>query len=282
MFCEGWYNPLHNAYAKLIREEASYIKAGRPKIVSRAEPAELVELTRDASPAVRYHAAMALGEHKTAGAAEALCSLLEDESIIVRRAAAEAIGVPGQIDAEKVVPALMSVLAAKEAEMGIVKRYASLSLGNLGPPAVAPLVTMIAGAERIPEKYAVKALGATGTTDPAAVELIVAQLESKVRNPQVRIFACEAAGEAGMTAAVPALIATLDHETETVVEAAIWALGEIGDDRAVQSLIGLFDRSFKTWAKTRIPGEIDEALKKTTGKDLVGKEHWRTAFPAGK
>jgi len=280
MFCEGWYNPLHNAYAKLIREEAGYVKAGRPESVSQAGLNELVELTRNESSAVRYHAAAALGKHKTARAAEALCLLLEDESIVVRRAAAEALTAAAPSDADTALAALMNVLSATEAEMGIVKRYAAVALGSLGASAVAPLVTLIAGAERAPEKYVLQALGATKTTDPAAAELIVAQMET-ARSAQLRIFACRAAGEARMTAAVPALIATLDDETEIVVEAAVWALGEIREDGAVAPLIGLFDREFKTWARMRIPAEIDAALKKITGKDLAGRGQWRPAFPAG-
>jgi hypothetical protein len=67
-----------------------------------------------------------------------------------------------------------------------------------------------------------------------------------------------------------------------LTEAAIIALGQIGDPRAIQPLVSLFDRKFNSWTRMRIPQAMDNALRQLTGKDLNGRDAWRALIqPAG-
>ena len=97
------------------------------------------------------------------------------------------------------------------------------------------------------------------------------------KNGRVKRSACRAAGRLGQVEAVPLLIACLQDEEEIVAESAIRALGELGDKRAAVPLARLFDRQFKSWARTRIPGALAAALARITGQALEGRRAWQDA-----
>ena len=284
LFTEAFYTPLYNVYVRLINEEAGYLKTGWPKaLVDRANAKALFPLTQDPDARTRYHAARALGQIKRPDAVVALGAMLGDSNLVVRKAALVALGQGGRLDDPQLIASLAGMLRNPDKTTGFLKVVAAETLGAAGEPAVGPLVDLLNSKEAGPSvPSAIRALGLTRTKNPSAHEAVVVVLKDPKRDYWTRLLACRAAGEAKMETAVEPLLACLPAGNEDLTEAAIIALGQIGDPRAIQPLVSLFDRKFNSWTRMRIPQAMDNALRQLTGKDLNGKDAWRALIqPAG-
>ena len=95
---------------------------------------------------------------------------------------------------------------------------------------------MLTDQDGIVRRECVEVIGLSGTGDP---ELLARALQDSV--PEVREAAATALGELAAPASVEILIehATDESEDKLVREAAVAALGAIGDERAVPVLLGL-------------------------------------------
>ncbi len=282
LFVEGWYEPVVNYYSDGIYREAAFRREVPPIESPTAD--QLAELAASDSPSARYHAARMLGAAGAEPAGSVLVKLLDDEDPVVRKAAAQGLAElaeAGKASGEAPVEGLVVRLTGEEGGTGYVSAFAARALGAFGERAAGPLVELLRTDGQKGNHYAVEALGRTGVDSPEVAEVILPLLGEENRNAWLKRTACRAAGRIGMESAVEPLIACLDDKNETVAEAAVIALGEIGDARAVEPLIGLFGRKFNTWARTRIPGELNEALRKITGRPVRGAEAWRaTTRPA--
>jgi len=185
---------------------------------------------------VRIAAAQALGEIGAPRAVGPLIAALKDENGYVRKAAAEALV---EIDALAVEP----LIAALKGEKGYVRIAAAKALGEIGDSrAVEPLIFAV-HKDRYVREAATTAMGKIG--DPRAVESLIAVL--KTGDMQVRKAAAEALDKIGWLPdegvnGVVYWIAKKEwdrcvHKDRYVREAAVKALGEIGDPRAVEPLI---------------------------------------------
>lgn len=193
---------------------------------------------------VRMHAARALGVVRHADAILALIPLLQDKVKAVREAAAATLAMIG----DSAIPSLVHALHHDD---WLVRLHAVESLGKTrSPRAVEPLLSALFNdADSAVREDAVRALGEIGDAE-AVDHLCVA-----MREPGLRTVAVEALGRIGNPSAVPVLIDVVtggappeatrtavgcgDQWNEELITqgAAVRALGLIGDDRAIPSLV---------------------------------------------
>jgi HEAT repeat protein len=218
-----------------VREAAikALVKIGTPSVMS------LVAALKDEEWTARMVAAEALGQIGDARAVEPLVAALKDETGNVQVAVKEALG---QIDpnwmksaaVKEAIPAFVAALKNKNIN---VRLGAAEMLGKLGDArAVDPLVTVLKDKkykEFDNKKYlrrkAAEALGEIG--DARAMEPLAEALTDE--DSEVKRAAAEALVRIG-PAAVELLITVLKERSEWY---AAWALGQIGDARAVEPLV---------------------------------------------
>ena len=126
---------------------------------------------------------------------------------------------------ESVVPALME---AFEDESEAIRRNAYYALSAMGVPAVDPLIGCLGHLNSQVRETAAEALGDIGSPAQAAVPALMAALEDE--SERVRFHAAEALGTVGQqeSTAIPALSAALRDENERVRQDAALALARIG------------------------------------------------------
>jgi len=279
-FLEGWYEPAASTYTTLMYREATYLKAGAPETLAKADLPRLLELAKTPDGCTRYHTAVALAGRAQPEALAALTQLLKDDDPVVRKAAVVALAPKAAAAAEETVAAVLAVLEDKDRTLGFLKTFAARAAGAFGDRVLPRLATMIAAKNDLSLPYAVQAVGWTRSQDKQALAALAPLLAKDFGNGYAKKFACQAAGRLGQPEAVPLLIGCLQDADEDAAEAAIVALGELADRRAVTPLIALFDRKFASWTRTRIPGALNEALRKITGVRAEGKAAWQAVTQA--
>lgn len=158
---------------------------------------------------------------------------------IIMREAADALG---EIeDPSAIIPLIKSF------DDVMVSSNAVSALGNIGAPAVEPLIMELMSPSSQNDKLVIKALVEIGepsfivfrTLGEPAIELMIMKLSNP--NGEVRNIAAEALGNIGDVRAVEPLIGALTDERTYVQESAVEALGKIGDPRAVKPLVQLLN-----------------------------------------
>jgi HEAT repeat protein len=200
---------------------------------------------------VRMHAVRAVGRIKNPRSIPSLLPLLQDHVKAVREEASSALVSIG----ETAIPSLVEALTHRE---WLVRLHAAESLGKTkSRKAVGPLLmTLSNDADSAVREDAIRALGEIGA--PEAVDGLLAVLD----RPGLRTLAVEALGRIGDRRVVPILIdiVTGTHPpegTRTVVgcgehwneesltqAAAIRALGAIGDESALSTLVAALEPTF--------------------------------------
>jgi len=208
------------------------------KIEAKRDVKGLIKALRYEQDAkVRRDAARALGRIGDARAVEPLINALKDGVVDVREAAAQAL------DALKWKPDKGEAGIAYWIQKGkndkdrTTRQSAINALGQIGEPAVRPLIAELESGSWTRSSNAAAALGLIG--DPRAVEPLIATLAVHGKsNSVVHNAAVEALGQIGDARAVEPLIAALRDETSKVHETVIKALGKIGAP-AVDPLIAV-------------------------------------------
>jgi HEAT repeat protein len=176
------------------RGQAAYILSwcGEPAFT------DLLRLTRDRQPSVRWNAASGLGNIGDRAAVRPLIALLRDPSPIVRRFATAALG---NLKAREAVPEIIAVLGDKDAEVRIA--------------AAGALIPM---------------------RDARAVPALIGQLKNQ--GPKTRAEIAQALGFLHTVSphVIPALIGCLRDQSPKVRQAAALALAHGGDARAIGPL----------------------------------------------
>jgi len=146
-------------------------------------------------------------------------------------------------------------MGALESEDGDVRRVAAFALGDLGDSkAVEPLIRLYENKDGLgayaPARWgAVAALGAIG--DKRAVPILITALKDP--NGTVRSYAAEGLGKLRDASAVEHLIQAYEEDKEKVSrfignkelrDNILTSLGEIGDVKAVDTLVGAATSSF--------------------------------------
>lgn len=200
----------------------------------------------DNDPAVRIAAIDGLWEDDDPALIPILLNLLKDEVEGVRAAAAGALGrflYAGELEelpAEKVAPikpALKTMFADSTQPLD-VRRRALESLGFLGFEEVGHLLQQ--GYEHTDQKMRLSAVFAMGrSADERWGETVKFELDA--HDPEMRFEAARACGELEYTPATRRLIELVDDVDDDVQHASIWALGQIGGDKARQTLQAILE-----------------------------------------
>lgn len=140
----------------------------------------------------------------------------------------------GKMKTGRAVSSLVRLL--KESPDGVVRFVAATSLGEIGDRrAVIPLIDTIRDNETRGTVLTAAATALGKIKDPRAVEPIIKRLWHE--DPDVRVGMADALGQLHDQRAVMALIATLGDENPHVRESAAKALGETEDFLAVDPLV---------------------------------------------
>jgi HEAT repeat protein len=167
-----------------------------------------------------------------------LVALFGDSSLEVRKAAVRAVG---QLGDRTAVPALVRLLGDPSEE---VRTLAVGALGNLGAvDAVDTLVELLGGGSDPFRAKVAYALGqiAKAPDAGAAGDTAVTALVKALSTPSLRTAAREALAVA-KTAAVPALVASLEGRVEGDPTTAVELLKDAADARATDALVAELDR----------------------------------------
>jgi HEAT repeat protein len=200
---------------------------------------------------VRMHAARAVGRIKHPRSIPSLLLLLQDSVKAVREETSSALASIG----ETAIPSLVEALTHPE---WLVRLHAVESMGKTNSrKAVGPLLSALSNdADSAVREDAIRALGEIGA--PEAIDALFAVLD----RPGLRTLAIEALGRIGDRRAVPILIDIVtgmhqpegtrtvagcgDHWNEESVSqaAAVRALGAIGDESALSTLVAALEPTF--------------------------------------
>jgi HEAT repeat protein len=232
----------------------------------------LISLLNHDEPMIRANAAWALGYIGVPGAVEPLLAYLERAEGFDIWFAAEPLGVIG--DRRALEPLLEKARAlGKKYPNSLVSYALALALARLGETAIDPLVSLLQddslkvykasnNANPLEETgwysfgariAAARALGwiEAGSEEPKRslgplLDALSNTNENAGRNARVyslrvQIAAIKALGQLGDTRAVEPLTRALDDEYYPVRACAAWALGQLSDPRGTEALLALFD-----------------------------------------
>lgn len=190
--------------------------------------AEQIAALRDGDWAIREEAATRLGSLKDPRAIPPLVSVLKDRDRSVREAAIGALTAIGE-------PSVVAMgVCLEDAEL-TVQEAASAVLASIADSRVRePLIRALASSDWIVRMHAAKALGRIGHQD--AVPALIPLLQDKVKAVREEVAAALAAiGDA----AVPALLAALQHQEWLVRLHAVESLGKSKSPQAVEALLSV-------------------------------------------
>ena len=211
-------------YSRLVRG------AARDNIAAYfAESSAYRHATRDLSARQAWRrtaAAFALGDMAVARAAPDLLRALHDRDREVRAAAARSLGRLRAVDA---VEELTEALATAS----VPHLVAARALLEIGEPALAPLLGLLARPDAVLRATAATLVGLLGSAQDAPV--LIEQLSDP--SAEVREQAAIALGRIGSESATAALIAALNDRIGFVRAAAADALGAVGDQEALPVLL---------------------------------------------
>jgi len=186
-------------------------------------------------------------------------TLMDDPDAILALGVARAIGIIGCRSAADVVMTLIEEPGKwfGHADRTAIRMTAIESVGMLRDPSGVGILMDLIGSTRDAEMQlqAVRALGEIGS--PASTIPLIAHMKT---TPQIALSAAGALVQIGGEEAFMGLIAGLSDDEEMVQSACVWALGKMGDQRAVGPLVKLailseaFLRRDIAWALGEIGG----------------------------
>ncbi len=226
---------------RAIRDDDGGVRANAVWALGRADDGRAVapirDLLADELVIVREAAAVALGRlDSTSSAAVLERALRQDAAEGVRRNAAWALG---QLEVKGSSPALASALQSDRE--GAVREMAAWALGELeSRDQAAPLIRALAGdSSASVRETAAWALGSMEAND--ASDALGTAAGNDVR-PRVRGTAAWALGQIEPSSAPRGLLKALTDEESDVRTKAAWALSEIGDTTAIAIVREAFRR----------------------------------------
>lgn len=189
---------------------------------------EQIAALGDEDWAIRGEAASLLGTFKDPRAVVPLVALLRDQDRSVREAAIDALRSIGTPAVETVGTCLA------EPDLSVQESASAILAAIADERVLTPLIQALRSGDWIVRMHAAKALGRVRKAD--AVEPLVPLLQDKVK--AVREEAAAALAAIG-DAAVPSLLAALQHEDWLVRLHAVESLGKAKSKRAVEPLLWL-------------------------------------------
>lgn len=273
LICTGWGADVTNELIKLIYAEAALEKKGIPPQIKGAKFDALKAMLSGTDAWVKYYAADALGASGEQRALPLLTGLLDDSNIAVQKQAIVALG---KLHAASPELAQRMMDIVRDPKMVMLAPFAADTLGTTGSAAIQDILELLGDAKEQMQYYAVRATNNLPTIDPAILQQVLSLLDSP--SLRLRETIILTLGKRKVTDAVPRLMAALEDKNEDVSIAAVGALGKIGDKRAVEPLVKLFDRQYTSVVIYHIRKAQDTALKEITGekdsRDAAGWKAW--------
>lgn len=171
-----------------------------------------------------------------------LRTLMDDPDAVLALGVARAVGRIKCRSAADIVIALIGEPGKwfGHADRTAIRMAAVESLGKLGESSGVEILIELIGSTRDAEMQlqAVRALGEIGS--PTSIIPLIAHMKT---TPQIALSAAGALVQIGGEEAFMGLIAGLADDEEMVQSACVWALGKMGDTRAVGPLVKLAIRS---------------------------------------
>lgn len=204
--------------------------------------------TRDPDPLVRLRAVRTLWEFENKNLIPTLVRLLKnDPDVEVRAASASALGqyvylgeieaIPAKISTE-VEALLLEIIQGNEEDS--IRRSALESLGFSSRKEVPALIEE--AYESGDPAWIGSALFAMGRSgNEIWAEPVLSMLEH--RQPDTRYEAARAAGELEIAEAIPLLLELLDDPSDSVRDASIWSLSQIGGEGVREKLEQMFEEA---------------------------------------
>jgi len=217
----------------LLKSDESSLRclaaAGLGDIGNRRASGYLIKTLEDRDIELRRASAGALGKLKDYRAVKPLINALKDEDTDVRFFA---IGSLGDINDPIAVRPLTEVME-NESEDDALRLKARKMLGNIGSPAVGPLIKCLQSKDYVTRWYAAVALGEIG--DRLAEEPVINLMKDEIK--EVRRGAAGALGNIGGPGAVDSLIECVRNDRCWIArKLAVEALGRIRDKRAIEPI----------------------------------------------
>jgi len=207
----------------------------------------LCESLEDSSWRVRMWAAWALGKLRDEATVDPLIKALKDERLDVRRLAADALS---QISDPAVLP-VINVFAEEDPDLCARPEYV---LWNMGNPSIPPLIKALQSENwrvRMRSAMTLAHINYKRINDPPGIILdpkAIHYLETKIDLP---------ASKRDEAQAVDPLVEALGDNEPIVRQYAAYALGEIGDKRAIEPLTKMLDDD-----NADVRTKVSESLKK--------------------
>ncbi|UGV41577.1 HEAT repeat domain-containing protein [Methanococcoides orientis] len=216
-------NTGHSTVFVRVDAVKSLVEIGGPAV----DP--LIQALNDEKPKIRENSAAALGKIGDERAVQPLINLLGDDDNDVQRAAEFALCDIG----DQAVEPLVEAINDPDVNWAVHSNGMRV-LETIGDErAVGPLIEMLGGVDGVD---AATALGEIG--EPAVEPLIDALGDE---DPHVRAYAARALGRTGDSRAVEPVIELLNDEDENVKSNAAMALGKLDDKRAIEPLTKALD-----------------------------------------
>jgi HEAT repeat protein len=280
-----WYAAPENLLVKLLYREAAMRSVPVPASLVTADGPTLLVKSKVDDERTRYQVAELLGRKTDPAVLIRTAELLDDTSPLVRKAALVAMAKQGRVADPAVLDKLVAWMqGTKDPVNNALRRFVADALGRQGEVAVPRLVALLDAKNSAVWGYAIRALGVTGTKDPAAIEALASCLSEPAKAGQ-REAAATALGSLKDPTAVPALLALLGEtvKDENLRQAAVMALGRLGDARATEALVAEFSRGYHTVVVYSIHPNLNQALQSITGqKGLSGRNDWKRWWEAEK
>ncbi len=180
-----------------------------------------------------------------------------------------AIWLLARLDDTKAVPSILNALT--DTKHSVVRREAALRVAEIGklgaPEAISPLLNVLQtdpdAQVRAAAAYALRRF--KGTANEMVVVTLLNTLQNQQEDAAVRGEAAESLGELGAHQAVPALIAALQDPAANIRLESAFALGLIGDTRALPELtyVAATDQGQVLWGGPEpwlVKDEANEAI----------------------
>jgi len=257
----AWYNDPGNELVRLMYDEAAIRRGGVPSRLKNASFDVLASAVAGSDLQERYYAVEALGASSDPKAIPLLIGLLDDPNLLVRKNAILALG---KMRATQPEIAVRLVGILNDPNLGMLAPFAADTLGAAGGEAVPSILELLRHKQVQRQQYGLLAVMALPALPPEVLEALLESLRSK--DLSIREAAILALGRQKATAAVPQVIEALADPDENVSIAAVKALGEIGDPRAIEHILKVYDRGFKTVVTYRIRNAQDTSLRQLTGE----------------
>jgi hypothetical protein len=276
----SWFQAQEDDLVRLIYREAAIRKGGIPAALKNASIHILQTAAQSPNEGTRYYAASLLGKLSDPTARPALIGMLDDLSPLVRKSALVALTESKQA----ADPALIEKLAAwiskpSNPDNDALRPFAADLIGSFGEASVPDLLMILKEAPNDSGPFVYRAMSETNTKNNDAISLLLQPVLASVGSNPNEEMAITALGDLKAQAAVPALIAVLNdnvRDHESIRQAAVIALGKIGDPSAVAPLIAEFNKTYSTIVVYAIQQSLNTSLSEITGQtSLVGKDDWQ-------